>query len=478
MKSALLFILFMAGTNSAFCQLPEDSIRSIIKEAVASKRSKSIIIGIIDSGGRKFFSEGIISDQNPNQPDSNTLFEIGSITKIFTALALADMSLKHQLNLNDPISKFLPKTVKTPSRNGKEISLLSLASHTSTFPRFPYNIDPKDQDDAFNDYTKEKLYEYISHFQPDIDIDAKWRYSNTAYGLLGGILTSVSRQKNYELMIIEKICKPLSMSSTVISLTPSLKENTAIGHTEYGQPVPFLNLGALEGAGAFRSNVNDLLTFAAANLGFIKSDLMPAMELSHQKQIKKESSGIDYATMGWTLWDSEGRTILFKDGGTPGYRTFLGIDKQKKFGVVVLSNSNNGVTDIGTHILDPRSKIAPYKYNWKLLDTLRDITLNHGTDSAIKAYEQIKSNQDAQFSFDENQLNVLGNELRRDNRINEAIKIFELNERAHPKQPVVFESLGEIYKRHGNRQKARAYFEKARALDPGNPHWNFILSRL
>ena len=94
------------------------------------------------------------------------------------------MSLKHQVSLNDPISKVLPKNVKTPVRNGKEISLLSLASHRSGMPRFPYNVDPKNPDQPYIDYTVNKLYEYVSNFEPPYDIDSKWRYSNVAYGVL------------------------------------------------------------------------------------------------------------------------------------------------------------------------------------------------------------------------------------------------------------------------------------------------------
>lgn len=475
-KRYLIMAFFIAASTFTFGQIPIDSIKSIIQQEVANKRCKSIIVGIVTAQGRQIVAEGRISDANPALPDGNTIYEIGSITKVFTSLLLADMSLKQQLKLNDPISKFLPKTVKTPSRNGKEISLLSLATHRSGMPRFPHNVDPKNLDNPFADYTVQQMYEYLSDFEPDYDIDTRWRYSNTGYGLLGNILTSV-KGINYETLVKQEICEPLNMNSTVISLTAELKRNTAIGHTEYGKPTVFTDLPSLEGAGALRSNVNDLLTFAAANLGFVNTDLFPAMELTHILQAKKDGNDT-YTTMGWTLSNDGGKYHLFKDGGTAGYRTFLGIDKINKIGVVVLSNSNNSVTDIGWHILDSTRRVERYKYPWTLLDTLRTTVQAKGVDAAIELYLQLKVSGNKSFIFNENQLNYLGNELRREKKIKDAIRIYELNVREYPTSALVYESLGETCKRNNEKAKAIACFEKALEKEPKNTHSTYILTKL
>jgi CubicO group peptidase (beta-lactamase class C family) len=321
MKKYLIGSFLLASTNIVFGQISVDSIKAIIKQEVVNKRSKSIIVGIIDANGRHIYAEGKLSDKDPRLPDGNTIYEIGSITKVFTSLLLADMSLKHLLNLNDPISKFLPKSVKTPTKNGKEISLLSLSTHRSGMPRFPYNVDPKNLDKPYVDYSVNKLYEYISNFEPPYDIDSKWRYSNVGYGLLGNILTLVAH-KDFEPLITEEICKPLNMNNTVISLTANQKSNLAIGHAESGTSVGLTDLGAIEAGGALRSNVNDLLSFAEANLSLIKTDLLPAMELTHILQAKKDGNDT-YTTMGWTLVNDDGKNLLFKDGGMPGYTSFL-----------------------------------------------------------------------------------------------------------------------------------------------------------
>lgn len=465
-KSILILLTFVSQIT--FAQLSADSIKAIIKQEVANKRSKSIVVGFIDKSGRQIYSEGVLSDENPALPDGDTVYEIGSITKVFTSLLLADMSLRNEVNLNDPISQYLPQNVKSPTRNGKEITLSNLSTHRSTFPRFPYNVDPKNLDQPYKDYSVKRLYEYVSDFKPSFDIDSRWQYSNVGYGVLGEILTSVAHKKNYETFVKDVICKPLGMKSTVITFTPEIKKRAAIGHSEYGKPVDFIELGAIEAGGGFRSTTNDMLTFAAANLGFIKSDIYPAMELTHLQQAKKDGNR-GYVTLGWTLHNDEGRYILFKDGGTPGFRTFLGIDKKNGFAVVVLSNSNNGVTDIGNHIIDPTANITPYKYPWKLLDTLRTTIKQSGVNEGISLYKRLKISKASDLDFNENQLNYLGHELRKANKLNDAIKIFEMNVSEYPNSTLPYENLGEIYKRNNNKKKAIECFRKAQELEPENP---------
>ena len=477
MKRLSILLIFICAANIAVAQPSGDSIKAIIKREVSNKRSKSIIVGIVTANGRQLFAEGQLSDTDSRLPDGNTMYEIGSITKIFTSLLLAEMSLKGVVNVNDPISKYLPKNVKVPIRNGKEISLGTLATHRSGMPRFPYNVDPKNLDDPYADYTVQQLYEYVSTFEPDVDFDTKWRYSNTAYGLLGNILSLVAH-KDFETMVKENICKPLRMNSTVVSLTPKMKLNVATGYAETGHIAGYTSLRTIEGAGALRSNVNDLLTFAEANLGLTKTDLLPAINLTHVLQAKKDGNDDVYTTMGWTLINKDGRELLFKDGGTYGYRTFIGIDKKNKTGVVVLSNSNNSVTDIGWHFLDSTRNVETYKYPWALLDTLRTTIQHKDVAAAITLYETLKLQKNTGLIFNVNQLNYLGSELRRNKKIQEAIKIFQLNVKEYPTNVLVYGSLGETYQRHNNRTLAIECFEKAKELEPENRHWVYVLERL
>jgi serine-type D-Ala-D-Ala carboxypeptidase/endopeptidase len=478
MKKSILSTCLLLLTYSLAGQIPMDSIKAIIEREVNNKRSKSIIVGIVDVNGRQIFSAGVKDDKSLQKPDENTIYEIGSIGKLFTALAMAEMSLKNELNYNDPISKFLPKTVKTPTRNGKEISLLNLSTNRSGLPRLQFNLDPKSLDDPWSDYTVSQLYEYVSSVELNRDINSKWQYSNIGFGLLGHILSLVAH-KDYETMVKQKICIPLKMKNTCVKFSPKQFPNAATGYSEYGKQVNGWSWGnqTLAGSGSLRSTANDLLNFAAANIGLFKTDLIQAMELTHINQGKKDGND-GFVTMGWTIMSEDNQQILWKDGGTFGCRSFIGIDKKNKYGIVILSNTDNPVTDIGLHILDTTNNVKPYQYKWNLLDTLNSTIRLKGVSEAIVLYHQLKKENKTEFVFDPMQLNHLGNELRKANKINEAIKIFELNASEYPKIPNVYESLAELYKRNGDKKLAISYFEKLVMMEPQNTRWSFLLNKL
>ena len=119
------------------------------------------------------------------QPDGDTVFEIGSITKVFTSLILADMVERGEVKLDDPVSKFLPASVTVPSRNGRQITLLDISMQISGLPRMPNNMKPADPENPYADYDPAKLYEFLSGYTLQRDIGEKYEYSNLAVGLLG-----------------------------------------------------------------------------------------------------------------------------------------------------------------------------------------------------------------------------------------------------------------------------------------------------
>lgn len=357
-------IIFSLNATFVFAQMSE--IQSFIDQEVTNKRTLGIVVGVIDANGRQIFSAGKLSDNDPRKPDGYTLFEIASVTKVFTTLLLADANLRNKVQLDDPISKFLPKDVKTPTRNGKEISLLNLATHTSGMSRFPDNYDQKTFD---NRYTVSQMYDYVSRFKPEVDFGTRFKYSNTGIALLGDILSLVEK-KSYEKLIDKQICKRFNLKSTVFSPTPKLRKNMAFGHDASGKAVGFFNEGtAFNPTGGLRSNVNDLLTFAAAHLGLMKTSLAPAIEsvLKKRGRLGIENGydadiEYDYA-MGWNIWTKRGKTIYWKDGTSFGFRSFICLDKVNKKAVVILSNTDNPINDIGLHLIDSTYELKPFRAN-------------------------------------------------------------------------------------------------------------------
>lgn len=209
------------------------------------------------------------------------MFEIGSVTKTFTATLLADMVKRGQVSLDDPISKYLPDTVVVPSRGGKTITLLDLATHRSGLPRMPGNFKPADAGNPCADYTVEKMYEFLSSYSLPRDIGEKHEYSNFAAGLLGNILARKAG-KTYEALLVERIFRPLEMKSTAISFSGDMLARLAVGHSASLVPVKNWDLDALAGAGAIRSTVNDMLKYVAAYMNMKPSPLAAAMEMAQQ----------------------------------------------------------------------------------------------------------------------------------------------------------------------------------------------------
>ena len=361
-------VMFIAGlvfaSASAFSQVPTDAeIHKVLVDRVGSENlGIGIVVGVIDSSGRRVIAYGSLAKNDNRRLDGNTVFEIGSMTKVFTSLVLMDMALRGEVALNDPISKYLPSTVKVPERNGRQITFADVSTQSSGLPRLPANMHPKDPNNPYADYSVQQMYDFLSGHQLTRDIGSQYEYSNLAVGLLGHVL-SLRAGMNYEALIRSRISDPLGMADTRITLTPGMKARLAVGHSEAAAPVANWDLPTLAGAGALRSTANDILTFLAANLGFIKTPLAPDMadETSIRRPTTIPDTEIAYA---WHIQTKDGKSVIWHNGGTGGYRTFMGFDPKARVGVVALANISTpaGVDDIALHLLNPGNallKIAP-----------------------------------------------------------------------------------------------------------------------
>jgi CubicO group peptidase (beta-lactamase class C family) len=338
-------------TSSAF--LPESQIRDMLVDRIDKQhQSVGIVVGVIDSTGRRVISDGKFDVGDSRAVDGNTIFEIGSVTKVFTSLLLADMVQRGEVALTDPVAKYLPVGVKMPERNGRQITLEDLATHTSGLPRLPSNLNPKDHANPYTDYSVEQLYQFLSGYQLTRDIGSQYEYSNLGGGLLGHALARRAGM-DYEKLVRSRICDPLEMRSTGITLSEEMKTRFAVGHDATMQRVAYWDLPTFAGAGALRSTVNDMLTFVAANLGYVKSPLAPAMAAMLAVRRPTGGQGLEIG-LGWHILTRDGHEIVWHNGGTGGFRSFIGFERKTGMGVVVLSNAETtaGVDDIGQHLLN------------------------------------------------------------------------------------------------------------------------------
>ena len=338
---------------------PSDSVVfALIKQRVEEKRSTGIVVGMLEPNGKtRIVAYG---DPGPGQLplDGNSVFEIGSISKVFTATVLAELVQEGKVSLDDPVQKFLPATVKIPSRGGKPITLGHLSVQNSGLPRMPDNFHPADMSNPYADYTVAQMYDFLSGYQLPRDPGAKFEYSNLGVGLLGHTL-ALREGKSYEEMERERVWQPLGMTNTAIVLTPWMKQHLALGHDERGGVVANWDLPTLAGAGAIRSTTVDMLKFIDANLHPERGPVQKAMDFAHQA---RGFAGAPTVTIGlnWIIQHVGADSIIWHNGGTGGYRTFAGFAPTRGAGVVVMTNSTGvGADDIGMHLLNPAVPLAP-----------------------------------------------------------------------------------------------------------------------
>jgi serine-type D-Ala-D-Ala carboxypeptidase/endopeptidase len=352
-------VLPLMAQSSAKSAFPTDAqIRDLLVERIDKQhQSVGIVVGVIDLTGRRTISYGKFDADDKRAVDADTIFEIGSVTKVFTSLLLADMVQRGEVALTDPVAKYLPSGVKMPERNGRQITLEDLATHTSGLPRLPSNLHPKDSANPYADYSVEQLYEFLSGYQLTRDIGSQYEYSNLGGGLLGHVLARRAGM-DYEKLVRSRICERLGMRSTAITLSDEMKTRFAVGHDDTMKKVPYWDLPTLVGAGALRSTANDMLTFVAANLGYVKTPLAPAMAAMVAVRRPTGVPGLEVG-LAWHILTRDGHEIVWHNGGTGGFRSFIGFERKTGMGVVVLSNAETpaGVDDIGQHLLNANAPL-------------------------------------------------------------------------------------------------------------------------
>lgn len=337
------------------------TIRDEIKKRVDGEKTVGIIIAITDGKSTEYFGYGKTSSASSAAPSKRSVFEIGSISKVFTAILLADAVNRGEVKYDDPIEKYLPEGVKAPTKDGKSITLETLSIQTSGLPRMPSNFRPKDPTNPFADYTVEQLYEYLGKVKLRRGVGEKYAYSNVGVGLLGHILERATGQ-TYEELVVSRISNVLKMPDTTITLSEDMLKRLAKGHSG-DQEVPNWDLPVLAGAGALRSTAEDMLVFLEANMGVRKTPLLKAMRKTHKSRANAGSPLMDIG-LGWHIRKAtKGQDVVWHNGGTGGYRTFAGFIQDPPLGVVVLTNSTGaGDDDLGFNLLNdslPLAKFTP-----------------------------------------------------------------------------------------------------------------------
>ena len=324
LSAAVALAMLVSASSAAAAVVPDSEIRAILNHRISGETGVGIVVGIIDPQGQRIVSAGGF--------DGKTLFEIGSVTKVFTALLLEEMVEHGEVKLTDRVTTGLP------------ITFADLATHTAGLPFMP--------DDSV--VTRGQMYENVR--RQKVHSGSSWDYSNVGYWLLGDTLAERAHT-DFDTLLRRRILDPLKLRDTTEHLTAEQKARVVPGYDASLRPaaplssMPGYAMMSAAGMGWY-STAGDLLDFLAVVLGLRRSPLQPAIAATLDTT-RPTSSPEKRQALGWVIEGDDANRLIVHDGGTLGYAASVAWDPKLRTGVVVLSNQFGDVGDIARHILRP-----------------------------------------------------------------------------------------------------------------------------
>jgi len=318
------------------------SLDAQINKMFKDRDKQALVVGVYKDGRFHIKGYGVTSRESDSVPDAQTVFEIGSITKIFTASLLQVLSDKGVVSLDSTLNELIGDDTAL-SEQVANINLKQLATHTSGLPRLPKSMLTKVEelagkdnvlDDPYSYLGPEYMFDYLKS-APDAKASGKFAYSNFGVGLLGHVLEKVTNE-TYENLLVKEIFAPLGMQSTGITVTPEAEQHFAHGHDAKGDATGRWTSKALGAAGAVNSNMTDMLTFVQASL-----TSGTAANLRFEKMrvpLYKGKTGLGWLQPGFFEKLFGSRNSVWHNGTTGGFSSYISIDPIDNSGLVILSN--------------------------------------------------------------------------------------------------------------------------------------------
>ncbi|MEQ9617029.1 MAG: serine hydrolase [Phycisphaerales bacterium] len=332
--ACLVVALLVSGAANAadrFTEICEKHAKILVDAGM----TPGLVVGILVDGEREYHGFGVYTEGDGRVPDERTIFEIGSITKTFTATLLAEAQVRGELAIDDPLGEHLPEGIEPPMRDGAQPTIGQLSDHTSGFAALPTNFGMTSMDDPYAEYNEEKLWAFVDGHRLGRAPGEWYVYSNLAAGLLGTIVSRAADSTFGEL-VAARITGPLGMRDTIERLDDEQSARFAPPHHAGGAPATTWHFDALAGAGSLRSTAADMLTWAEAQIDPGATPLAGSIPLTHTPRAPLPDSPAKIA-LGWHV-AGDGST-LFHSGGTNGYRTALFVNPEHGVAVIVLANA-------------------------------------------------------------------------------------------------------------------------------------------
>lgn len=354
MKTSYLIIFLAVCSACGSVSNPDEAVNNLdLQPGISEAQVDSVFqtlryfpdqtqlsIALISDSTVTFYGAIMAGDSVGTIKNETSVFEIGSLSKIFTSALLADLVVENKLELDQPIKEYL----NFPLRNSPQFTFKELANHTSGLPRIPHGFIWESiwhMDNPYKDFDEDKLREYMSNeMELNSDPGASLQYSNIGAGILGYTLTQVEG-KSYEEMLQQRLFDPLEMKQSTTNKN-LVADNLVAGLTKRGSHATNWDLGAIPGAGAILSSSEDLAKFSLANFNPANKTL----NLQHQQTFSSDESS--NLALGWFIIEQDStQQWLWHNGGTGGYRSSMVLDIVKQNGVVILSNISAGHSHSG-----------------------------------------------------------------------------------------------------------------------------------
>jgi D-alanyl-D-alanine-carboxypeptidase/D-alanyl-D-alanine-endopeptidase len=325
--------------------IPDGEIREILADRIdVQKRSVGMVIGLVEPGRRRSIGYGSLRPNGGPAPNGQTLFGIGSVGKMFTAVLLGDMVVRGEVGLDDPVEGYLPKGMSVAHR-GRPITLADLATHTSGLPVQAPGMTSSGR------YTQQAFAEFLASYEPKRAPGEGFGYSNAGYALLAMALCERAGL-DYEQLVARRIAGPLGLKNTFVSVPGSQMGRLAQGHDPKLKPVEAVELSAFSRLGAVYSTADDLMTFIGMADGKSPTPLGRAFALL--PLTRRVAPAVGEQALGWEVKTVGGSGPFFsKDGIGRGYGASVVFDPGTGQGVVVVSNVESSPSDIARHLLRP-----------------------------------------------------------------------------------------------------------------------------
>lgn len=395
MNKKFLTLLFVFLTGILHAQNSLQPLIDSLAKAYLQNNSGTLVIGLHDNGKEKIYYYGETAKGNNQLPDSNSIFELGGVTETFTSILFADMSLKGIIKMDEKLQDFLPVNVPAPvyqkiicqkaddaaqlrpmaehdnirinftpfvcfpdpSEKPQFIILCDLATHTTGLPQYPTNLK-RIKNNPYANYTKENLYDFIKDYRFDKPIGYDYNHSEVGITLLGNALVEKTKTE-FDTLLTDRILTELKMTDTRIHLSEKQMQRLLSGHDKNGNLVAHWTYDVMAPSGGLHSSINDMMKFLAVNVSKQKDYYSNLMDYTHNPRLKLDvkSTGTEIA-LGWKInsLDTDEKRLVWQDGITGGFSSYIGFIETNHTGVVILSAVSKKVNSIGIEILKKLSQ--------------------------------------------------------------------------------------------------------------------------